>query len=557
MANTENKTCKNCNISFSLDATDLGFYKKMGVPPPNLCPECRFKRRAVFRNERTLYKNTCKLCGRSVVTMYHPKSPYTIYCNDCWLSDKWDAFSYAQEYDSSKPFFDQLRELSQKVPKSATYASTGMGPNINSEYTNFAGANKDCYLCFNCGPDNENCAYSRGLMNSRDIFDTYYGLDIERVYEGVNVQKSAGVAWGQNVLECLDSWFLLNCTSVQNCFDCVNLRHKSYYFFNEPLTKEEWKKRVFEIIGSYSKIEDMKKRFAEHALKFPRRENSNLKSIGSSGDYLFESKNCISCFEVSRSEDCRYLFSVKKAKDSFDLLGHGRNSELLLEGVGVGISSRVIGSWWVENGQDIEYSFATRSSQHCFGCDGIKNGKYRILNKQYSEAEYAKLRARIIDELKSKNLYGLFMPPELSPFAYNESVGQDNLPLTKEETLAQGFRWQDDIPATRGQETLKSENIPDHIKDVPDSILNEILACVSCGRNYKLINPELVMYRKALIPIPRKCFNCRHLERLALRGPFKLFDRACANCNKPIKTNFPPDSPYIVYCEKCYQTEVI
>ena len=551
------KTCQNCKSQFALDASDIGFYEKMGVPPPNLCPECRFKRRAVFRNERTLYKSTCKLCGKSVVTMYHPKSSYTTYCNDCWFSDKWDAGAYAQEYDSSRPFFDQLKQLSEKVPKSATYSSVHTGPNINSEYTNFAGGNKDCYLCFNSGPKNENCAYSRGLMNCKDTFDAYFGQETERTYEGVNVQKSSGVAWGQNAFECLDSWFLFNCSGVQNCFGCVSLRHKSNYFFNEPLSKEEWKKRVSEIAGSYRKTEEARKHFEEHALKFPRRENNNLKSVGCSGDYIFESKNCQSSFEVGNGEDLRYVFSVKAVKDSFDLIGHGRYSELLLEGVGVGVSQKVIGGWWVESSHDVEYSFATRSSEYCFGCDGIRNGKFRILNKQYTEKEYKTLRAKIVDELKSKNLYGLFMPPELAPFGYNETIGQDNLPLTKEEALEQGFRWQDDIPMTRGQETLKPEQIPDYIKDVTDSILNETLACISCGRNYRLIRQELEMYRRAMIPIPRKCFNCRHTDRLARRGAFKLFDRKCDKCGNGIKTNYAPDRPEIVYCEQCYQAEVI
>ncbi len=552
----ENKDCIGCKNSFSLDSTDLGFYKKMGVPPPNLCPECRFMRRATYRNESTLYKNTCKLCGRSVITMYHPKSAYTVYCNDCWLSDKWDPASYAMDFDSNRPFFEQLKTLSIKVPKSATYSSPSLGPNINSEYANFAGANKDCYLCFNTS-HGENCAYSRGLANCRDTFDAYYTNETERAYECINTQNSAGIAWGQNILECLDSWLLLNCASVQNCFGCVNLRHKSYYFFNEPLSRDEWKKRVGEIAGSYSKIEEAKKRFAEHALKFPRRENNNLKSVGSSGDFIFESKNCVLCFEVSQSEDIRHCFSTRSAKDCFDLLGHGRNAELMLEGVGIGLGARVIGSWWAENCQDIEYSFAMRSSEYCFGCDGIKNGKYAILNKKYSEEEYKKIRAQIIEELKSKNLYGLFMPPELSPFAYNEAIGQDNIPLTKEAAIAKGFRWQDDISMTKGQETMKPEQIPDHIKDIPDSIVNEILACISCGRNYRIIKPELVMYKKAMIPIPRKCFQCRHRERIEKRGPFTLFDRTCAKCGKNIRTNFAPDRPEIVYCESCYQKEVI
>jgi len=326
---------------------------------------------------------------------------------------------------------------------------------------------------------------------------------------------------------------------------------------NKPLEKEVWKKKVAEIAGSYQKIEEFKKTFEKHAQQFPRRENNNLRSVDSTGDYIFESKNCSACFEVSDGEDLKYNFSTKFTKDSYDLIGHGRNGELLLEGVGVGVGQRVIGGWWVENSHDVEYSFGTRASEYCFGCVGIKNGKYRILNKRYSQDEYEKLRAQIVEELKSKGEYGLFFPPSLAFFAYNETIGKDNMPLTKEEALRQGFRWEEDIPATKGQETLKPAQIPDHIKDVTDGILKETLACISCGRNYRLIKPELETYRRALIPIPRKCFNCRHLDRLARRGPFKLFDRTCTKCGKGIKTNYSPERPEVVYCENCYQQEVI
>ena len=137
-----------------------------------------------------------------------------------------------------------------QVPKSGIFASTDMGPNIRSDWTNFSGANKDCYLIFNSGPRNENCAYSRGLTNSRDTFDTYYADKAERVYEGVNVQNSNGVCQAENSPDCIDSWFLLNCVGCRNCFGCVNLRHKSYHFFNEPLNKEEWNRRVEDILGT-------------------------------------------------------------------------------------------------------------------------------------------------------------------------------------------------------------------------------------------------------------------------------------------------------------------
>ena len=367
---TEN--CKNCKITFRLDPDELNFYKKMKVPSPKICPDCRFKMRAVFRNERTLYKRTCDLCGSSIITMYNPNSPYTVYCNSCWLSDKWDPYSYARDYDFSRPFFDQLKELTLKVPKSATYSSVNTGPNINSDYANFAGGNKDGYLIFNCGPGTENCAYSRGMIKARDVFDTYYADEIENIYECVNIHNSNRVAYGQNIYDSIDCYFVLNCADCQNCFGCVNLRHKSYYFFNQPMSREEWTEKVNEILGSYTKIEEIKRRFQEFSLKFPRRSDNNLKTDNCSGDYIFESKDCHNCFELSNCENLRNSFSVKLGKDCADMIGHCRGSELLYNGVGVGAGAQnVICSWWVEVAQDIQYAFATRQSKDCMGTDEI------------------------------------------------------------------------------------------------------------------------------------------------------------------------------------------
>ncbi len=554
---SENKQCQKCKEDFVIEPNDFSFYEKMKVPAPNVCPDCRFKMRAVFRNERTLYNGNCKLCDRSIITMYKIKSPYVVYCNDCWVSDKWDPYSYAIDYDSSRSFFEQLKELTLKVPKSATYSSSSTGPNINSEYANFAGGNKDGYLIFNSGPGNENCAYSRGIIESRDIYDVYYGNNIENIYEGVNIHHSNGIAWGQNVSDCIDSSFILSCINCQNCFGCVNLRNKSYCFFNKQLEREEWLKRVEEISGSYKKTEEFKKKFREFSLKFPYRNNTNLKTENCSGDYIFESKNCNNCFELSSSEDMSHSFSVKRAKDCADMIGHCRSSELLYNGVGVGAGARnIMCSWWVESSQDVAYSIATRQSKDCFGCDAIKNGEYCILNKKYSKDEYQKIKNNIIKELEDKEIYGDFFPSELAFFAYNETIGQDNLPLTKEEALMQNFKWEDEIQKTEGRETIKIEDIPDHIKDVPDSFINEIFSCIKCSRNYRLIQRELDFYRKMNITIPRQCWNCRFINRIIRRGPYKFWKRNCAKCQKDINTNYSPERPEIIYCEQCYQQEV-
>ncbi len=553
----ETKTCQNCAQDFTLDIDSLNFYQKMKVSVPEICPTCRFKRRALFRNETTLYSGQkCDLCGKGIITMYNPKLPYKVYCYDCYYSEKWDPKSYGKKYDFSRPFFDQLKEFLIEVPKIATYLSHGDGENINSEYVNMASGCKNCYLVFNTSPAEE-LLYSRGIKNGRDASDLYFGTNIERSYECINIQDSSGIIWGQNVVGSVDSLFILNGSGLTNCFGCVNLRNKSNCFFNEQLSSEAYKARIAEITGSYSKMEEARKKFEEFSLQFPRRENNNLKTVGSTGDYLFESKNVKDSFEVAMGEDSKYLFSSKVIKDSLGTIGYGTKSERLLECVGTGYSSNVIGSYGVEHSRDIMYSYYITNCQDCIGCDALKHGKHAIFNYEYTKEEYEKLREHITAELMAAGTHGLIMPAELAPFAYNETVAQDNFPMTKEEVLKMGFRWEDDIQMTKGKETLSPEQIPDHIKDVEDAITNEILKCLGCERNYKITEQELLFYRKMTLPIPRKCFYCRHQDRVRRRGPYKFWDRNCAHCNKAIVTNYAPLRPEIIYCEQCYQSEVL
>lgn len=550
------QNCKKCNLNFQIDQNELGFYKKMKVPSPLVCPDCRFKMRAMFRNETALYSGRkCGFCGKAVISMYNPKSPYTIYCYDCFYSEKWEPKDYAKDYNEKETFLDQIKELLIKVPKITTCITLGIGPNVNSEYQNHAGGNKNCYLVFNTGPA-EDVMYSRGLINIKDSSDLYFCKKIDRSYESINIQESSGIFYGQNVSGSVDSCFVMNCRNVLNCFGCVNLNNKSYYFLNQPMDKEEYKQKVIEILGSYQRIEAFKKEYEKFVLSFPMRENNNLKTVDSVGNYLFECKNVYNSMEVNKAENCRYLYSSKQTKDSIGTIGHGLQGENLLEVVSVGISSNIIGSFMVENSSQIFYGFSLRNCKNCIGCDALHNTEYSILNKQYLKEEYERLREIIIKELTEKDLYGLMMPQVLAPFAYNETIAQDNFPLAKEEALAQGFRWEDDIQKTEGKETIKLEEIPDHIRDVLDSITTEILACKNCNRNYKITEQEFAFYKKMNIPIPRKCFYCRHQDRIVRRGPYKFWNRNCAKCDKVITTNYSPDRPEIVYCEKCYQQEV-
>ncbi|KKS11910.1 MAG: hypothetical protein UU66_C0005G0015 [Parcubacteria group bacterium GW2011_GWB1_41_5] len=134
----EKRMCQNCHGEFTIEPEDFNFYEKIKVPPPKWCPECRQQRRMAWRNEHTLYRRDCDLCKKSTVTIYSPNKPLKVYCNECWWSDGWDPASYGRDFDFSRPFFEQYKELQLEVPRMALLNKRS----INSEYTNHSLDNK-------------------------------------------------------------------------------------------------------------------------------------------------------------------------------------------------------------------------------------------------------------------------------------------------------------------------------------------------------------------------------------------------------------------------------
>src|SRR6185369_10692718 len=120
-----------------------------------------------------------------------------------------------------------------------------------------------------------------------------------------------------------------------------------------------------------------------------------------------------------------------------------------------------------------------------FGCVALRNKQYCILNKQYSKEEYESLVPKIIEHMKTMPYtdakgrayaYGEFFPSELSPFAYNETLAQEYFPLDEAGAAQQGYRWREN-PKRNYEITQTSGTLPDHIKDVSDAVLQDIIAC--------------------------------------------------------------------------------
>jgi len=565
------QNCQNCQKDFVIESDDFSFYEKIKVPPPTFCPECRMIRRLTWRNERSLFKRNCDYSGESIIDMFHPEINVKVYNNDIWWSDKWDPTVYGHDYDFSKPFFQQYKELLEKVP----LQNLGNNRCINSSYGNHNADCKNCYLVY-ASYENEDVMYSQGATSLKNCIDTYSIMKSEQCYEDVLSVFLYDTHFSYDSDESINSYFLKTCVNCQNCIGCINLRNKKYCILNKQYTKEEYLKEKEKLdFGSHKTLSLFKEKFKNFILSYPNKYAVILKSLNVIGDNVMNAKNIYYGFDVYGDiEDSKFVAHGLGAKDSYDMYGFGAGAYLMYEGADSGLkASNVYFSVLTHSCTNTYYTYMCYNSKNLFGCISIRKGEYMILNKKYSKEEYKELVPKIIKHMNDMPYidsngrvykYGEFFPSELSPFAYNETIAQEYFPKKINEMKEQGYIYRK--PLNKDYKiTIKSEDLPDHIKDVKDEILNETISCpnngselTQCTQAYRIVKDELNFLRKHNIALPRLCSNCRHYERLAQRNPMKLWTRTCMKegCTNEFETSYAPEREEIVYCESCYQKEV-
>ncbi len=572
MTTSETRNCQNCKQDFIIDSADLEFYKKVSVPPPTFCWLCRAQRRMAFRNERFLFKRKSDYSGKDIFSAFAPDSSVKVYEKDVWLSDLWDPMTYGRDFDEAKSFFEQFKELLHSVPLKNLNVVNG----VNSDYVNNFTDPKNCYLTFN-GQGAEDCMYGNGLGGVKNCVDNSHLQKSERCYEGFWLSSCRNAIFSSQCESSYDIAFSKDCVGVSNCFGCVGLRKKSYCIWNEQYTKEEYEKKITEYnLGSYAAVQAMREQARAFWLKFPNKYINGLQNTDVSGNYISHSRNVRNSFLVREGENlryCQYVQETPASKDCYDYTAWGAGNQQIYECTACGLGTNNIKFCYnvQEQVHDIEYSYMCQASSNLFGCVGLRKKEYCILNKQYSKEEYVALVAKIKAQMDAMPYldaqgriykYGEYFPAELSPFAYNETLAQENFPLTKEQAQASGFTWRD--AAQRNYTVTKpASELPDNIKDVPDAITADIIGCEhagscndQCTLAFRVLPDELAFYRSMNLPLPRLCSNCRHFARISQRTKLQVYDRECQKCKDPIQTSYAPTQPEIVYCEPCYQQEV-
>lgn len=535
------KICSQCQTLFDITSAEQNFRQKISlvykgkrydIPDPMLCPPCREMRRMAFRNERNLFVRTCDFSGERIISMFPPETPFPVWKSTAWWSSEHEALKHGRSFDPTKKAFDQFAELQKVVPMihAFKYADERQ---INSEYTNCVGDAKDCYLIFGAGR-NERCYYSTYINDCYDCMDGFFLLKCTTCYECIDCELCHSLFFSQNCKECHDGSFLYDCRRCRNCIACVGLRQQEYHILNQSYSPKEYERFKTEILEDGKLREDMQKKYEELLLSTPRKYFCGDNIEKSSGNSLWDVKNCKQCFDTTRAEDCRYCTWFESGKDCMDVYAWGQ-AELCYQICGGGESMYHCAFTALSYGcKNSNYLLLCVYCKDCFLCIGLKNKQYCILNKQFSKEDYEKLVPRIIDHMtllrppsagfegrcaewpavrssaKQSEGWGEFFPLELSPFQYQYSVANEYYPK---------------FPRER-------------------------------NKPFKLIQQEIEFYKRNKLAPPTKNPDERHHERLMKRNPRKLWSRTCTKCHKPIQTSYSPERPEIVYCEPCYLKEV-
>ncbi len=353
----------------------------------------------------------------------------------------------------------------------------------------------------------------------------------------------------------MNSSFLYDCRNLQNCFMCWNLRDKQYCIKNVQYSKDEYENKLKEFdLASYSVRTELKKQFWELVRSEAiHRQNLNVNTANSSGNFLENCRNCRNCYFLENSENCVHFLRGFGSKDV--LFGTGTMAESsvfsMMDGYGYG----TIVTERCSHCRDSAYLDYCEECTNCFGCVGLRKKQYCILNKQYSKEEYGRLRNEIEAKMRAEGSWGKFFPKDMAYGGYNFSVGRFYFPMAKSEAEREGFLWEETADAA--YEGLDGNKVPDRPSEAGEDFWQTAIICSETKMRFNISPEELAFHKRFGIPLPHEHPDHRTLERCRLISVCQPFAGECFFCKRAIEHFYPEEWGYRkIACMDCYNSQV-
>ncbi len=534
--------CKLTGKNFIISSEEENACLEFGIDLPQIVPEERIRKCLAFLPSTNFFKRYCDHTKKEIFSVYPANTFFPVYDFEYWKNKEFNAQSFFLDFDGSRTFLEQLQEIWQVVPRPAVVnESISDSTNIHNSINI-----KNSYWIFNSF-NLQNCLYSTNLIESNNSLDCSQLYLCNNCYESVHCFECDNLYYSTQCVSSKNSWFLFNCNNCENCLCCVNLENKKYHVFNKPVSPEEFGK-LKEKMGFYARplLDLVKDRFQDFLQQFTLPHLFSFNSKGSSGNYLRDCKKVIDSFECYYSKgliNCQSMLSSENCLESVYCTGV-KNSAYA---VGCANSKRIHSSVSCYSVENASYSLYCENSKNIFACVGLNNQEYCIFNKQYTKKEYQNIVSKIKKHLKENNLQGTFFPLGFSDYAYNLSLAEEVMPLTKITAQLMGFRWDE----TQEDASFSILNVKDLdysvvYSDPPEDLRNlswqeikdSIYVCILSGQPFTLTEAEFNFYQDHGLPAPNQCYKERLRERLSRITSPQMFQRECGETGKPLKTVF-------------------
>lgn len=427
------RICQITGEEFEVVPQEQEFLQKMGLKMPVHSTKVREIMRMSFRNDRNLFMRKCDATGDRIMSVYREDASFPVYKYDYWVSDEWTVPEIG--FDPDRDFFDQYAELQKVTPRVNLFAPY----NENCDYVNAAEKNRNCYIHILSDRD-EDCYYTHALFGCRNCLDCAYLYESELCYEATDCRNCYHCRMCFLCDNSSGLGFCCDMRGCKNCFFCHGLRNQEYVFAGKRLSKEDYEDRIAAIpLDSYEIFSAWRERFEEEILD-KQEYKRMINTENCDGNFLVNTKNCHQCHDVEYAEDCFGLrVGANHLRDVHHSYAVVDGSELIYGNISTTESyncHNVIGCW---TSRDCAYGEFLQGCSNCIGCISLRRKKNCILNKEYSLAEFERLRDLIMSQLGEN--WGDGFPLRLAPFSYMDSTYRDYHELSREEVERIGWRW--------------------------------------------------------------------------------------------------------------------
>lgn len=184
----------------------------------------------------------------------------------------------------------------------------------------------------------------------------------------------------------------------------------------------EWHKDDWDPMSYGREYDDTKsffRQFCDLLKDVPRPPNTLFNDEGCDFcNFMWDSKNCYIVFSTMDSEDCMYSWRVFRSKNTIDSLDT-KDSEYCYSCLNSAKCYKCQNCERCINCAESYFSFDCRNCSNVFMCVGLRNKRFCIRNKQYSQKEYFEelgrenlgsrvAREKLLTELEAKKFESIF-----------------------------------------------------------------------------------------------------------------------------------------------------